>query len=393
MSQDVAITVHGVSKDFKLPHQKQQSLKGMFLHMMSLGNKTYETQHALKNINFEVKKGEFFGIVGRNGSGKSTMLKILAGIYQPTTGSVKVNGRLVPFIELGVGFNTELSGRDNVYLNGAMLGFSVKEINKKYKDIVAFAELEKFMDQKLKNYSSGMQVRLAFSVATILAESDILLIDEVLAVGDMSFQRKCFEFFTELKAKNKTVVFVSHDMEAVKEYCDRAILIQDGLVSFAGTSQETAREYHRLFTKQEKDNVVERSRWGSQEIVIKNASVKALNNSITLRVDIEAYKTIENPVVGFNVRQSVSETRILGSNTKLNNVMLGRVVKGEKRQIAFTFDNILSESKYSVDIAVVNKSGTTSYDWWENAITFSVQRDRRHPFPVDIDYKIEVIHV
>src|SRR6185312_8467854 len=191
------------------------------------GGRATETQHALKDISFEVKKGEFFGIVGRNGSGKSTMLKILAGIYQPTKGGVQKSGKLVPFIELGVGFNPELSGRENVFLNGALLGFSRKEIAAMYDEIVAFAELEKFMDQKLKNYSSGMQVRLAFSIA-IRAKSDILLIDEVLAVGDASFQQKCFDYFYKLKQDKRTVVFVSHDMGAVERFCDRAVLIDNG---------------------------------------------------------------------------------------------------------------------------------------------------------------------
>src|SRR5690606_31573026 len=158
---------------------------------MFRGKRTYEKQQVLKNISFEIKKGEFVGIVGRNGSGKSTLLKLLAGIYSPDKGSIEVNGKLVPFIELGVGFNPELTGRENVFLNGALLGFNRKEMQAMYKDIVEFAELERFMDQKLKNYSSGMQVRLAFSIA-IRAQSDILLIDEVLAVGDAAFQQKCY---------------------------------------------------------------------------------------------------------------------------------------------------------------------------------------------------------
>src|SRR5580700_2179198 len=165
MDDDVAIKVDSVYKDFILSHEKASSVKGVFVGMLRHATEKKEKQHALKDISFEVKKGEFFGIVGRNGSGKSTLLKILAGIYQPTKGSIQVNGRLVPFIELGVGFNGELTGRDNVYLNGAMLGFSVKQVDIMYDDIVKFAELERFMDQKLKNYSSGMQVRLAFSMA------------------------------------------------------------------------------------------------------------------------------------------------------------------------------------------------------------------------------------
>ncbi|HMH30872.1 MAG TPA: ABC transporter ATP-binding protein, partial [Methylomirabilota bacterium] len=226
MSEEIAISVKNVSKDFVLPHEKVSSIKSIFTSVTKKRNKKADTQHALKDVSFEIKKGEFFGIVGRNGSGKSTMLKILAGIYQPTAGSVRTKGKLVPFIELGVGFNPELTGRENVYLNGAMLGFSDKQVKAMYKDIVDFAELERFMDQKLKNYSSGMQVRLAFSMA-VRAEADILLIDEVLAVGDADFQRKCFDYFRSLKGAGTTVVFVTHDMDAVREYCDQAILIEN----------------------------------------------------------------------------------------------------------------------------------------------------------------------
>jgi ABC-2 type transport system ATP-binding protein len=192
MNRDIAISVQKVSKNFVISKMRKDTVKGIFTNLFKKENIQNHFQYALKDINFEIKKGEFFGIVGRNGSGKSTLLKILAGIYQPTSGNIKIQGRLVPFIELGVGFNPELSGRDNVYLNGSMMGFSKKEIKAMYSEIVEFAELEDFMDKKLKNYSSGMQVRLAFSMAT-RAKADILLVDEVLAVGDAEFQRKCFK--------------------------------------------------------------------------------------------------------------------------------------------------------------------------------------------------------
>lgn len=246
MAKDIAISVEHVSKDFRLPHEMNNSLKSIIVHPFRKRN-TVEKQHALQDINFQVKQGEFFGILGRNGSGKSTLLKILAEIYIPTKGNVEVKGKLVPFIELGVGFNPELTGRENVYLNGALLGFSKKEIDARYKDIVEFAELEDFMDQRLKNYSSGMQVRLAFSVAT-RADADVLLIDEVLAVGDADFQRKCFNYFRSLKDSGKTVVFVTHDMVSVKEYCDRAILIENSKMVFEGSASETADRYLKLFS-------------------------------------------------------------------------------------------------------------------------------------------------
>lgn len=241
MKKSYAIKVDGVHKTFKLPHEKSGSVKGAFLHFAKK-KRGYEMQHVLKDISFEIKKGEFFGIVGRNGSGKSTLLKLLAGIYTTDKGSIHVNGTLTPFIELGVGFSPELSGRENVFLNGALLGFSRTEMSAMYNDIVEFAELERFMDQKLKNYSSGMLVRLAFSIA-IRARSDILLLDEVLAVGDARFQQKCFDYFYDLKKSGQTVIFISHDMSAVEKFCNRAILIEKGNIIAEGAPRDIATAY------------------------------------------------------------------------------------------------------------------------------------------------------
>lgn len=261
---NLAIIVENISKDFKLPHEKHSSIKSTFLN--SFRRKEYEVQHALREVSFEIKKGEFFGIVGRNGSGKSTLLKCIAGVYHPNEGRIKINGRLVPFIELGVGFNPELSGRDNVYLNGALLGFSRKQIASMYDDIVSFAELEQFMDQKLKNYSSGMQVRLAFSIA-IRARGDILLLDEVLAVGDTAFQRKCYRYFEDLKNSDTTVVLVTHDMGAVQRFCDRAVIIESGIVIKKGSAQEVTDEYRSV-------NITPNSMSGAPKISKRNETVK-----------------------------------------------------------------------------------------------------------------------
>lgn len=235
------VVVENVSKTFKLPHEKNTSLKGLLINFYK-GRTTYERQKALEHVSFTVKKGEFFAIVGRNGSGKSTLLKLLAGIYAPSAGHIQVEGKLTPFIELGVGFNPDLTGRENVFLNGALLGFTHKEMLAMYDDIVDFAEIERFMDQKLKNYSSGMQVRLAFSIA-IRAKGDILLLDEVLAVGDSAFQQKCYNYFEELKEQKKTVVFVSHDMDAIRRFCTRAIYIKNGTLIHEGTPSEVADIY------------------------------------------------------------------------------------------------------------------------------------------------------
>lgn len=239
--KQIAVKVDHVSKYFKLPTEATNSLRTALVNRFK-GIKGYKEQHVLKDISFEVEKGDFFGILGRNGSGKSTLLKIISEIYVPEKGSVTIDGKLVSFIELGVGFNPELTGRENVYMNGAMLGFSTAEIDAMYDDIVDFAELHDFMNQKLKNYSSGMQVRLAFSVA-IKAQGDILILDEVLAVGDEAFQRKCNDYFQERKKSGKTTILVTHDMGAVKKYCNKAVLIENGLVKALGSPENVANQY------------------------------------------------------------------------------------------------------------------------------------------------------
>ena len=241
MDDSIAIKVSGVKKSFRLPTERSGGLKFAILNRMK-GIKGYTEQKVLNGISFYIKKGEFFGIVGRNGSGKSTLLKILAGIYIPDAGTVKTDGSLIPFIELGVGFNPELTGRENVYLNGALMGFSNKEISAMYGEIVDFAELHDFMEQKLKNYSSGMQVRLAFSVA-IQAKGDILILDEVLAVGDAAFQAKCAAYFERAKYEGRTVILVTHSMENVRKFCTRAMLIERGKIASIGDPDEVAKDY------------------------------------------------------------------------------------------------------------------------------------------------------
>lgn len=245
---EFAVEVRNIKKSFYLPHHKNNSLKSAITQAFKKKPKGGNTFNALDGVSFNVEKGDFFGILGRNGSGKSTLLKIISEIYQPTKGSVHHEGKVVSFIELGVGFKMELSGRENVFLNGALLGFSRKEVEAMYDDIVEFAELEKFMDQKLKNYSSGMKVRLAFSVA-IRAKADVLILDEVLAVGDASFQKKCNDYFKEVKGGKKTVILVTHSMKAVREFCDKAVVIEKGKVIFDGIADEAAEVYLNLFEK------------------------------------------------------------------------------------------------------------------------------------------------
>jgi ABC-2 type transport system ATP-binding protein len=391
----VAISVKGVSKNFRLPHQKADSIKSLFVNPFSLfnGSKDVEVQHALRDISFDIKKGRFFGVVGRNGSGKSTMLKILAGIYRPTEGSVHVEGKLVPFIELGVGFNPELTGRENVYLSAALNGFSEDEVDGMYDDIVQFAELEQFMDQKLKNYSSGMQVRLAFSVAT-RSKADILLIDEVLAVGDADFQRKCFEYFKHLKKIKKTVVFVSHDMDAVKEYCDTALLIEEGKIAYMGDVDMVTQKYRMLFNvdgdvMQDAVNS-DNERWGNREAYFSSIDTKMTSKTITLLQEIIINADMdEAPVVGYRIRSSDGDD-IMGTNTKIESVKMGSLKKGDRVSLQWSIPNILSDGKYSIDPAILSSNGMTVYDWWNQAGVLQVRKDRFIPYDVDVSVDVKL---
>jgi ABC-type polysaccharide/polyol phosphate transport system ATPase subunit len=230
-----AIEVAGVSKTFRIPHEQRVFLKEYFLHPFR--RMSYERNEALKDVSFSVESGEFFGIIGPNGSGKSTLLRILAGIYVPDRGIVRVSGLLSPFIELGVGFNPDLNARDNIRINGTLAGLTRSQLDERFDEILAFSELERFVDQKLKNYSSGMLVRLAYSLA-IQIPFDVLLLDEVLAVGDEAFQVKCFATFERFKEEGKTVVFVSHGLKLMERFCDRMLVLRNGIVEGLGAPAE-----------------------------------------------------------------------------------------------------------------------------------------------------------
>lgn len=372
MEKDSAIQVINVSKSFKLPHERQRSIKSSIINFRK-HKRGYEKQEVLKDISFDIKKGEFFGIVGRNGSGKSTLLKLIAGIYSSDNGAVRVNGTLTPFIELGVGFNPELSGRENVLLNGALLGFSRKEMAAMYDDIVAFAELERFMDQRLKNYSSGMQVRLAFSIA-IRASSDILVLDEVLAVGDQAFQKKCYEYFNNLKDNKKTVVLVTHDMSAVRRFCDRGILIENGVIKSSGKPAKIAMEYQKLFNSdqsQVEEIQDEDNRWGTGLLMERATVVDVGVTRIRLTTEHQATHDVVNPVIGFTLFSS-NGTNILEANTINTGVKLGKIKSGDSVKLIWEFDNLLKDGAYRISVGSANDSMTEFYDWKNIAARFKI---------------------
>jgi ABC-2 type transport system ATP-binding protein len=373
-NQEPAIIVKNLYKSFKLPHEQHSGIKQRIFNVFK-GVKGYEIQKVLDDVSFEIKKGEFFGIVGRNGSGKSTLLKLLASIYIPDKGMVKVNGSLTPFIELGVGFNPELTGRENVFLNGALLGFSKKEMEFMYDDIVRFAEIEKFMDQKLKNYSSGMQVRLAFSIA-IRAKSDILVLDEVLAVGDEAFQKKCTDYFYSIKKSDQTVILVTHDMGNVERFCDRALVLNGNKVMGIFEPAEAKMIYNQLNRDTDvnsgKEFVAEK-RWGSKKAEIKSIKInKSSKNNVLV-------KQGESFTIDMTLTSDLHEKIILGLAIYDDN---GVVISGpnSEKYTFYTTDEVsytvslfpLNPGSYNVRAILYAADNTEEYDHIEDALKFEV---------------------
>ncbi len=403
MSDKIAINVERISKDFKLPHEKNNSIKGAVLNFYKR-KRTFERQQVLNDVSFEIKKGEFFCIVGRNGSGKSTLLKLLAGIYSPSNGSINVNGKLTPFIELGVGFNPELTGRENVFLNGALLGFNRKEMEALYNEIVEFAELERFMDQKLKNYSSGMQVRLAFSIA-IRANTDILLLDEVLAVGDYDFQQKCFEYFKQLKKLRKTVVLVSHDMNNIRQFCTSGIHIREGKIVATGQVKDIVESYNQenidhaaKLSGNQKHSVVKH---GTGEVIIEsvytegeNKKQKDLfspNEKLVVCFKIRAKRNITNPTYGMIFSDNAGKV-VFATNTIDRNISNQNLKAGETVTIKYKLDNQYDDGTYLISGAVASKDRSTTYARIETAHSFrSVGRNvtAKAPYYPEYDLKVE----
>lgn len=384
MDKEVAIAINHIYKSFDIPENKMNSIKQIFV---SAGRGLRrKRQDVLKDINFDIYKGEFIGIVGRNGCGKSTLLKLLAGVYSPDSGSVDVKGSLTPFIELGVGFNPELSGRDNVFLNGALLGFTRKEMEAMYEDIVDFAELQGAMTKKLKNYSSGMQVRLAFSIA-IRANSDILLLDEVLAVGDAAFQQKCYNYFVQLRQQRQTVVFVSHDRTAVERFCDRAVLLEDGVIVADGDPKAIYEEYFKdehIVSEEEPEDPIGREVEANIAKISKVTTLgkggkpqkvfTPMDESVALRLEVDAIGHATSPVYGFVIRKKGEEAPVTLSNTRVEGVVAPDIRAGDLVEVDFMVRNVFANGRYTVSALMAEtRPGGVYYDWKDDIATFDVK--------------------
>lgn len=374
--QKNAISVKNVSKSFRLPHEQNSGLKQVILNTFKKDKKRgYEVQQVLDDISFDIKKGEFFGIVGRNGSGKSTLLKLISEIYTPEKGSIEVNGSLTPFIELGVGFNPELTGRENVYMNGALLGFSNSQMDKMYDEIVEFAELERFMDQRLKNYSSGMQVRLAFSIA-IRADSDILVLDEVLAVGDEAFQRKCYQYFAELKRNKKTVILVTHSMDSVQRFCTKAMMIDKGEIVEVGNTAKVAQKYRELLSANSNNVVSEKTKneaaLRSQPVDIKAKIVKN-QGLIKISTTLTSKEIIKDSILSLFIDRDTGEQVYRFSTDEKTGKTL-TLSKGEKVRVDLELQDIFPNGIFSLRASLKSQDRTKEYALYSGLDNFEIDR-------------------
>ena len=369
------VEISKLTKSFKIPLEASSGIKQQLINILK-GRKGYRVFTPLKDISFTINEGDFFGIVGRNGSGKSTLLKTIAGIYTPNSGNVKVHGSLVPFIELGVGFNPELTGRENIFLNGALLGFSHEEMESMYSAIVEFAELEDFMEERLKNYSSGMQVRLAFSIA-IRAHADILLLDEVLAVGDEAFQKKCYSYFDKLKREKRTVILVTHDMAAVERFCTKAAFIEDGHVKMIGKPYRIAAAYIRS-NSQNYDQTAGLN--GDNEGAVPFKIVlRGTDGKEKTMYDFEETMTVELSWQQKGVKHvGVAIFRENGEYVYGPNTYQEKTSAIKDQSARYTVKLNLNEGRYFIKAGLMGANDTKVIAFIEEGPFFSVQRDYGH---------------
>lgn len=407
-SNKTILKVENVFKTFKVPHENVNTVKSLFL------NPFREIKHtkfiALEDVSFDLKQGEFLGVIGRNGSGKSTLLKLIAGIYEPDEGQIHVDGKIVPFLELGVGFNPELTAKENVYLNGTILGMSKKFLNNKYEEIMAFADVKEFEDMPLKNFSSGMYVRLAFAIA-IQSNADIFLLDEVLSVGDSRFQDKSRAKFKELIRNGATVIFVSHDLSSIEEYCDRSILLEKGKVIYFGETKKALHLYHeinmdkdskeikKIVAEMEKPTTLGNStqRWGNKECQIESISILnnqnqekktfIYNEQIRIQVKWKANKVNKNVFCGLGIYNQ-DDVYILGTNTEMVDLKLEKLKKMKQGTFSLEFPKInLLNGRYYINVVLFGDKETDPYDFIHKAIYFRITDSPKFRGIINLNHK------
>ncbi len=365
MSNDIAIKVENLTKIYKLYNSPQDRLKES-LH--PLRKKYHHDFYALNDVSFEVKKGETVGIIGRNGSGKSTLLKIITGVLTPSSGSVTVNGRISALLELGAGFNPELTGIENVYFNGTLMGYSREEMDTKLDNILSFASIGDFVYQPVKTYSSGMFVRLAFAVA-INVEPDLLIVDEALSVGDMRYQAKCFKQIEALKERGVTILFVSHDLVSIRSYCSAAVLMDEGSIRKIGDADDVCTTYHLLIRAEQVEDDV-RNKPAENSILEADGKILSVDildengnavdilesgTEITVRITVVAYNDIENPAVSFSF-QNLQGINLLGVTTFYENIPVERIAKNQERTFYFKFKLSLQGGSFLTTVGFADQT-------------------------------------
>jgi len=384
-----AISIERVSKRFRVFHERPTSVKERVLRMRRVRAEDF---WALRDVSYEIPEGKTVGLVGPNGSGKTTLLKIIGGILRPTSGSVTTRGRIAALLELGAGFHPELTGRENVYLNASILGLSKRETDRHFDEIVAFAELEEFIDNQVKHYSSGMFVRLGFAVAVHVAP-DILLVDEVLAVGDEAFQRKCVARVREFQREGRTIVFVTHSVALIHQICDQAVMVERGHVRAAGGVDGVIKELRKVMLakgSQEREDLTHDLEIGSVDLLDVSGtptSVVQPGASIAVQVDVRANRSVEDPVVGLALTDG-NDTHVFGTSTQRERTDLGRLQAEDKVRVTFQLGNLpLVEGRYFVTVRARNREQTVWYDWHDKRYAFDVAKgleDVEVEIPTDV---------
>lgn len=409
-TDEVVISVRNVKKMFRVYRDRGNTLKDRILFA---GRRKYEEHWVLNGVSFEVKRGEAIGLIGQNGCGKSTTLKMLTKILYPDEGTIEMKGRVSSLIELGAGFHPDLSGRENIYTNASIFGLSRKEIDERLEDIIAFSELEAFIDDPVRTYSSGMYMRLAFAVA-INVDADILLIDEILAVGDAAFQAKCFRKLQEIKGRGTTIVIVSHAMSQLELICDRSIWVADGLVKMEGkprdvhprymewmsrkTQQEEKKEDERENKEDtETDNEGNLKRWGSGEARMTGVKVLGADGTekadfspwdpFTIHIDYTAKKPLEDAVIGLAVYRS-DGTLVYGTNTLIDTS--SPVTLKTSGTIDLRIDGLpASNGSYSIDLAIHRPDGF-NYDFWRDICTIRIADKVQTPGEIALSHQWDI---